>query len=174
MGISKVAIIDPVGAKAGMNYYDIGLLSGLHNHGVEAYLFSNTDDVPSEIKNYHFFDLFVESKWRKGIGQLTAHLRSFWVCKRENIDWVVFHVFSVQLIFFMFCLIARLFGLKLLAIGHDVDSLANDDNKLLKKWLYKYVANYIIIHNQYSLKKSNKLLVTKIITVLFSKEDIQN
>ena len=50
--MSKVAIIDPVGVKAGMNYYDIGLLSGLHNHGLEVYLFSNTDDVPSKIKNY--------------------------------------------------------------------------------------------------------------------------
>ena len=50
--MSKVAIVDPVGVKAGMNYYDIGLLSGLHNHGLEVYLFSNTDDVPSKIKNY--------------------------------------------------------------------------------------------------------------------------
>ena len=129
--MSKVAIVEPVGVKAGMNYYDIGLLSGLHNHGLEVYLFSNTDDVPSKIKNYPFFDSFVESKWRKGIGQLTAHLYSFWVCKREKIDWVIVHVFSVQLTFFIFCLIARLFGLKLLAIGHDVNSLANDDNSCL-------------------------------------------
>ena len=88
-------------------------------------------------------------------------MRSFWVCKRENIDWVVVHVFSAQLTFFMFCLIARLFGLKLLAIGHDVDSLAKDDNKLLKKWLYKYVANYIIIHNQYSLQKIKQIVGDK-------------
>ena len=161
MGMSKVAIIDPVGAKAGMNYYDIGLLLGLHNHDVKAYLFSNTDDVPSEIKNYNFFDLFVESKWRKGIGQLIAHLRSFWICKRENIDWVVVHVFSAQFTFFMFCLIARFFGLKLLVIGHDVDSLAKDDNKLLKKWLYKHVANHIVIHNQYSLHKIKQIVGDK-------------
>ena len=161
MAMSKVAIVDPVGAKAGMNYYDIGLLSGLHNHGLEVYLFSNTDDVPSKIKNYHFFDSFVESKWRKGIGQLIAHLYSFWVCKKEKIDWVVMHVFSAQLTFFIFCLIARLFGLKLLAIGHDVNSLANDDNKILKKWLYKHVANHIIIHNQYSLKKIKKIVGDK-------------
>jgi len=161
MRISKVAIVDPVGAKAGMNYYDLGLLSGLHNHGVDVYLFSNTDEVPSEIKNYHFFDSFLESKWRKGIGQLIAHLRSFWICKREKVDWVVVHVFSAQLIFFVFCLIARLFGLKLLTIAHDVDSLVKDDNKLLKKWLYKYVANYIIIHNQYSLQKIKEIVGDK-------------
>ena len=41
MGMSKVAIIDPVGAKAGMNYYDIGLLLGLHNHDVEAIFFQH-------------------------------------------------------------------------------------------------------------------------------------
>ena len=161
MGMSKVAVIDPVGAKAGMNYYDIGLLSGLHNHEIDVYLFSNTDDVPSEIKNYHFFDSFVESKWRKGIGQLIAHLRSFWVCKREKVDWVVVHVFSTQFTFFIFCLIARLFALKLLAISHDVDSLAKDDNKLLKKWLYKHLANHIIIHNQYSLQKIKQIIGDK-------------
>ena len=161
MGMSKIAIVDPVGAKAGMNYYDIGLLSGLHNHGLETYLFSNTDDVPSEIKNYHFFDSFVETKWRKGLGQLMAHLRSFWVCKRKKIDWVVVHVFSAQLPFFIFCLIARLFGLKLLAIGHDVDSLVKDDNKLLKKWLYKHLAKHIIIHNKYSLKKIKQIVGDK-------------
>lgn len=159
--MSKVAIIDPVGSKAGMNYYDVGLLSGLHNHEIETFLFSNTNDVPSEIKNYQFFDLFIESKWRKGFGQLIAHLRSFWVCKKEKIDWVIIHVFSVQLSFFLFCLIARLFGLKLLAIGHDVDSLAKDDNQLLKKWLYSYVVHHIIIHNQYSLLKIKKIISDK-------------
>ena len=161
MGISKVAIVDPVGAKAGMNYYDIGLLSALHKHGIGAYLFSNTNDVPSDIKNYHYFDSFIENKWIKGIGQLTAHLRSFWVCKREKIDWVMVHVFSVQFTFFLFCLMARLFGLKLLAIGHDVDSLAKDDSQLLKKWLYKNVVNHIIVHNQYSLSKIKQIVGNK-------------
>ena len=146
--MKKVAIIDPVGVKAGMNYYDVGLLSGLQEHDVDVYLFSNIDNVPKVIHNYHFFFFFVESKWRKGLGQLVAHLRSFWVCKKEKVDWVVVHVFSVQITFFVFCIIARLFGLKLLSIGHDVDSLAKDDSQLLKKWLYKYVSNHIIIHNQ--------------------------
>ena len=31
----KIAIIDPVGSKAGMNYYDIGLLSGLQNLNIQ-------------------------------------------------------------------------------------------------------------------------------------------
>lgn len=159
--MKKVAIIDPVGVKAGMNYYDVGLLSGLQEHDVDVYLFSNIDNVPKVIHNYHFFDFFVESKWRKGLGQLVAHLRSFWVCKKEKVDWVVVHVFSVQITFFVFCIIARLFGLKLLSIGHDVDSLAKDDSQLLKKWLYKYVSNHIIIHNQYSLKKIKQIVGEK-------------
>lgn len=158
---SKLAIIDPVGAKAGMNYYDIGLLSGLYRHKVDVYLFSNTENVPKEIKNYPLFDSFLENKWKKGFGQLVAHLRSFWICKKEKIDWVAVHVFSAQLPFFLFCVLARLFGLKLLAIGHDVDSLAKDDNELLKKWLYKYVSNHIIIHNQYSRKKIAQIVGDK-------------
>lgn len=154
----KVAIIDPVGAKAGMDYYDKGLLNGLSKQGVDTYLFSNFQDVPNYINNYKVFDLFVRNKLIQGLRQLIAHLKAFRISKKENVEWLVFHVFSVRLSSFLFCYLAKLFRFKILIIAHDVDSLATDDSQYLKKCLYNYVGTHIIVHNQYSFNKLKKIM----------------
>ena len=52
----KIAIIDPVGSKAGIDHYDISLLSGLKNAGDHCYLYSNfnyEDQLISYKKYFH-------------------------------------------------------------------------------------------------------------------------
>ena len=92
----KIAIIDPVGKKAGMNYYNIGLLEALSKQEINTFLFSNEDKAPKIIKNYNYFDDFIDNKIRKALGQICAYLKSFLVCKIKRIDFVVMHVFSVN------------------------------------------------------------------------------
>ncbi len=157
----KIAIIDPVGVKAGMDYYDIGLLQGLSDLDVETYLFSNVTNDLKSIKNYNVFESFINDNWEKGWKLLKGYWKSFSFCKREKIDWVIIHVFSAQLIYFLFFILARLFGLKIITISHDVNSLADDDNSRFKKLIYKYLSNHIIVHNQYSLLQLKKIIGQK-------------
>mgnify|MGYP001049753984 CR=1 FL=1 len=98
----KIAIIDPVGVKAGMDYYDIGLLQGLSDLDVETYLFSNVTNELKSIKNYNFFESFINNNWEKGWKLLKGYWKSFIFCKREKIDWVIIHVFQLSLYIFYF------------------------------------------------------------------------
>ena len=50
-----IAIIDPVGKKAGMDYYDQELLLGFNKIGYTTYLFSNVTNPLNTIKNFTYF-----------------------------------------------------------------------------------------------------------------------
>ena len=60
------------------------------------------------------------------------------------------HVFSTQFFFLLFFLIAKLLSLKVIAIAHDVSSLASDDSSVNKKWIYNYLCEYVVVHNKFS------------------------
>jgi len=154
----KIAIIDPVGSKAGMNYYDIGLLSGLQKLNIQTYLFSNFSNAGNGIICHNIFDSFIKNKLKKGIRQLLAHFKAYRICRKENIQWVIFHVFSVKLSTLIFCFLSRLFNFKTLLIAHDVDSLAGDDNKFFKKIIYKFLNDHVVVHNKYSSQKISKII----------------
>jgi D-inositol-3-phosphate glycosyltransferase len=156
--MKKVAVIDPVGVKGGMQYYNIGLLKGLVEHGVEGLYFSNDDQVPEQIRNFQVFDGFVKNPIVKGLRQISSHWKAFRICKKEKVDAVVFHVFSSALHFVAFVILAKLFRLKTVLVSHDVVSFAGDDNLFLKRLMYNHLSDHLIVHNQYSLDHLSKIM----------------
>lgn len=156
--MKKLAVIDPVGIKGGMQYYNIGLLKGLVEHGVEGLYFSNDDQVPEEIRNFQVFDGFVKNPIVKGLRQIGSHWKAFRICKKEKVDAVIFHVFSSAFHFVAFVMLAKLFRLKIVLVSHDVVSFAGDDNLFLKKLMYNRLANHLVVHNQYSLDHLSKIM----------------
>jgi D-inositol-3-phosphate glycosyltransferase len=156
----KVAIIDPVGEKAGMNYYNLGLLGGLAELGVETHLFSNSRSAKESVILHPYFGLFFRNKLWQAWREITAFIRAFIKCKVMRVDYVVLHVFSTQLITFLFFLIAKLMRLRVLAIAHDVSSLAEDDNARNKHWIYNKLSYKVIVHNQRSLEEMKQVVLS--------------
>lgn len=156
---SKVAIIDPVGEKAGMNYYNLGLLGGLSELGVETHLFSNSQLAKEQVVLHPYFGLFFQNKAWQAWRETTAFIRSFIKCKVLKMDYVVMHVFSTQFFTFLFFLIAKMMGLRIIAIAHDVSSLAADDNDRNKQWIYNKLSYKVVVHNEFSLQELKKVLL---------------
>ncbi len=154
----KIAVIDPVGEKAGMNYYNIGLLGGLSKLGVQTHLFSNSSSTPYRVSLYPYFGLFFKSKIFQAWNEFSGYLKSFVKCKYIGVDYVIMHVFSTQFFFLSFFLIAKLFRLKVIAIAHDVSSLASDDSSLNKKLIYNYLCEYVVVHNKFSATEIKEVL----------------
>jgi glycosyltransferase involved in cell wall biosynthesis len=154
--MEKIALIDPVGAKAGMDYYDLGLSYGLKDNSVEVFLFSNFQDSKSLIKTYPVFGKFYSNKFFQAINFFSAMFRACFICKSQNIKTVVLHLFSTQLMSFLSFLICKLFGLKIVVISHDVSSFASDDNSLFKNLIYKKWSSKIVVHNQFSFDALSK------------------
>lgn len=148
--MEKVALIDPVGAKAGMDYYDLRLSYGLLDNGVKVFLFSNFKDSKQLIESYSFFGKFYSNKIFQAINFIFAMFRACFICKNKNIKTVILHLFSTHLMSFLTFFICKLFGLKIVAISHDVSSFASDDNTFFKNLIYKKWSSKIVVHNQFS------------------------
>ena len=57
---NKIAIIDPVGIKSGMNHYDTFLCSSLTKLGVKTFIFSNFTLKSESIHTKIFFGIFLK------------------------------------------------------------------------------------------------------------------
>ena len=148
--MEKIALIDPVGAKAGMDYYDLGLAYGFRENDVEVLLFSNYKDSKSLIKTYAVFGKFYSNKFFQALNFVVGMIRSCLLCKKNNAKTVILHLFSTQLMSFLSFFICKLFGFRIIAISHDVSSFASDDNGLFKNLIYKKWSSKIVVHNQFS------------------------
>lgn len=158
MEINKLAIVDHVGIKSGMDCYNIGLLNGLDSKGIETYLFSNIDEVSnSEVKAYNFFEASKKSTITSLINFTYAHIKSFLWCKKLGINTIIIHLFSTYYKEFFQYHLAKLFGLEVITIVHDVDDFLNKDNHKIKDKIYR-LSKYLIVHNQFCYNEIAKYL----------------
>jgi glycosyltransferase involved in cell wall biosynthesis len=154
----KIGIIDPVGIKAGMNCYDIGLLSSLKKANVNTYCFSNFYN--EKYKHVAQFKYFLDVKKNALLTTsnfVISHLKALMKCNHEKVDWIILHVFSATAKDYFSFLSVKTFGLRIIAIVHDVKSLSKADNDFFRKKLYE-LADLLIVHN----KTSKKTIETKL------------
>lgn len=146
----KFAIVDPVGQKAGMNCYDLGLLHALHRKNVSVFSISNFKD-----RNYPYIKQKDDFLFEKKGALLTinnfvyAHLSAGFFLKRKKISWVLLHVFSTSAKDYFSLKVMKFFGRKIIAIIHDVESLSNEDKDVYKERIYN-MADILVVHNQTS------------------------
>jgi len=157
----KIAIIDPVGIKAGMNCYDLGLLNALRQDGIDAFSFSNfNDDRYPRVKQYPFFLNEKKGVLENTTNFISAHFKALAICKKENVEWVILHVFSTTPKDLFSFYGAKLFGRKIIAIIHDVSSLSNEDNAFIRNKMYS-LAHILVVHNTTSYKEISGVINTK-------------
>ena len=165
----KVAIIDPVGIKAGMNCYDIGLLNALSTKGIQPFTFSNFTD--KNFMNIVQFNYFFQHKRNVPVtilNYINSHFKALVKCKKEGIQWIILHVFSATSKDYFSFLLAKLFKIKIIAIIHDVNSLSGEDKSFFRKQIYA-LANVLVVHNETSKESIqrdlNKKDKTKLIII---------
>lgn len=134
-----------------MDYYTESLLRGVIANSGEAYLYSNFTANDSAISSLNLFDGHVSSNaFIRLFRLIKALFISAYSAKRHSVDLTIIHLFSADSVSLLLLLIPKLFFLNIAVIVHDVTSFANNDNKWVQLLIYKYLANYIIVHNQYS------------------------
>ncbi len=169
----SIAIIDPVGVKAGMNYYNISLLSNMSNQGVKTYVFSNFTHVENNenIKYYLYFKSHTNSNSiAKFHHFIKAFIKSAKQCRKSNINLVIIHIFSANFINVLMLKILRFYNLKILIIVHDITSLNNDDSQKRRNIICNKLSDLIVVQNKHSydsliekskIKYPNKIHVIK-------------
>lgn len=154
----KIAIIDPVGNKAGSHYYDISLLESLSKLGAKPYLFTNYTEAEDKVKIYFLFNTAISIKIIKLFNFLFGYLKAFKICKKEGIKKVIINVWSTSLKDLLPFLIAKIYNIKIISIAHDISDFANEDIGFVKNLIFNKLSEDIVVHNKFSFTEiSDKL-----------------
>ena len=85
----KVAIIDPVGIKSGMNHYDTFLCNSLTKQEITPFIYSNFEVHSDSVIAKRFFGTFFKNKFSQTLNFLMGMLKSCMDCRRNNISKVI-------------------------------------------------------------------------------------
>ena len=166
--VKKIAIVDPIGKKAGMDYYNLSLLENISKNckNIETFLYSNFEKGETRVKIYKFFDfLDKHNSLQKILSLYSGYIHSFISCKKNNIEFVILHIFSCDLFTLSILLLAKLFNLKVISIIHDIKSFGRKDARFAKRLIYNNLSKFVVVHNEFSKKellKDIKLRKTRI------------
>ena len=95
-GRLAVAIVDNVGSRAGMDYYDLGLLEALSRKGARTFLFSNFTSEASPVSVHVCFDTKTVSSFVRLLSFVKGHIQAYRRCRKEKIGWVILHLFATS------------------------------------------------------------------------------
>ena len=151
-GKINIAIVDPVGMMAGMDYYDRKLAASLFGKNSNCSIYSNFSENKNEIRAFpfkvqrgFFFKVFIPFRFNQVVKKLVD----------EKTDIVIYHLFHANKIdhWFLKRLVEK--GIKLHLILHDVDShlKKGDEVSMLEQCLD--IASKIYVHSNYSIRELN-------------------
>lgn len=153
----KVAIIDPVGIKAGMDHYDLLLLEGLQKAGAEVRLYSNIR-AEQKIETQLFFNNTGVSKVRAILSNFTGFYKSLRHAKKQGVKWLLLHVFRAGMFDLFTFTLARLMGFRICAIVHDIESLDTYTLPIVRRMVIQRLPHLRTVHNEFSKKELLKSL----------------
>lgn len=161
-----VAIIEPVGAHGGMDYYDVGLCDGLVAANVVPILYTSQ---PITLKTKYSFEikLFYRrvyediASWLRGLLFLVGSSRVLIHAKSNGARICHFHFFHIGVLEFFNLIAAKVFRFRCIVTIHDVEPFVGRLSiPFLTKLTYRIV-DHIVVHNKLSKDEIQKILDVK-------------
>lgn len=149
----SIAIIDHVGAKAGMDYYSGLLAQGLVNNGARCMVISNFVPQDARVEYRRYFAHHLGSTLRKGSNFFTAFFRAAWRCRAAHYPEAIVHLFSYELKDVYALRMLKAAGIRVTVIVHDVESFAGDTSQRRSRYMLQHLAQRIVVHNRFSLEQ---------------------
>lgn len=160
----NIAVIEPVCAHGGMDYYDYSLCKGLIKAGQRVKLYTSDagTSIPQGIEVIETFRGVYKNdkKLLQAIKWLLALYKSISDARRFGANIVHFHFFGNNPLYHLNVRFARLWGFKVVATIHDVESFASDNNKDAMHGLLSLLDG-IVVHNETSKKEVFEILGKK-------------
>ncbi len=157
----KIAIIDKVGSKAGIDHYDISLLRGLIAAGDECYLYSNFYCDEPNVKYKKYFNNVGVGKLKSIVSTFIGFFASMIHARVSGVKWLIFHIFSPNSFDLITLLAARILGFNIVTIVHDIESLEFTTSPLIKKWVVDKLPNQRVVHNNFCKQEIAKIISEK-------------
>lgn len=154
----RIAIIDPVGAKMGMNHYNDGLMGALAVNGFEPYIFSNYISESKGVTSKVFFNNIRKSWLLSAVINFTGVIKSVLFCKRKKINRIIFHIFKGGLFDFFALSLMKTCNLKITLIVHDIETIDTNTNRFFKRFVIRRFHQSIVVHNRFSADELKKFI----------------
>lgn len=156
MKMKKVAIIDPIGVKAGMDSYDCNLLASLARMDIDGLLYSNFlwNEFPE--KSFPFFSESIGHSL-SGIFLLPLkYLKIIRHAKLKSCGSIIIHVFHFNRMDEWVLEKIKIHGMKTIVIVHDVESFISVTNSIRLKRVCEKLADVLVVHNNYVSEELSK------------------
>lgn len=154
----SVAMIEPVGGHAGMDYYDFGLCRGLLTAGCNVSLYTCDETADPAIAGLHFYPSFRriygrDNRWIRAFRYLKASVVTLATALVRGEKICHLHLFHGDMNELALVVLAKLCARKVIITVHDVESFSpvNTGRVLIGK-VYG-LADRLIVHNQVSKRE---------------------
>ena len=152
----RVAIIEPVGAHGGMNYYDLSLLKGALDHCENMFLYTSEETEVEETLRPFTFGYFKgiwgkKNKFVRAFNYVASNINVCFHAKRNKVDVFHFHFFHYSVLELFSILLARLFKFDVVLTVHDVESFSRKSIFDFSSVIFK-LSKQLIVHNNVSKK----------------------
>jgi len=148
-----IGIIDPVGMKAGMDYYSGLLAKAFAKQNITCAIFSNFTVESNNVRNYPFFIGHSDSKIKKGHNFFIGFVQVIFACIRIQCKEVIVHMFDYGTKELISLSLLKLFRIRTIAIIHDVESFATPGTHRLRKFILSKLTDVLVVHNSFSAEK---------------------
>lgn len=159
--LNSIAIIDPVGAKAGMDWYGIQLLRAFNRTGWQTRFLSNSNMTDDQVSVLNVFN----NQEDRGLKSLLKILKGLFsarkILQQEKNQVVILHIFRSDWLELLFSFVFYKAGFTVCLIIHDIESLDTWKNAMSRKWILKRFHHYKIVHNSFSEQELKKIITGK-------------
>ena len=143
---TSVAIIDPVGSKAGLDHYDLSLLNQLKEMGCDTLLFSNFQSDYGKA----YFDHREKHSVLSVVSLFRKYRRVIKECRKRRVKNIIFHVFHFNRMD-EWCWEKLLIPVLMWYSSFTMESFIYSSNKSRIKKICRY-AGHLVVHNEFTKK----------------------
>jgi glycosyltransferase involved in cell wall biosynthesis len=151
----KLAIIDPVGSKAGMDRYDLRLAEALRLIGLPVLVFTDVADPASGPSAAFRFQLHRNTI--SFFSLLFLFIKVLRQCQREKVTHVLVHVFAFSAVDEWLLRRIRANGFRALTLVHDVNSFVKATSSARQNRILLQLSDHVLVHNQRTADELNRL-----------------
>ncbi len=158
MKTKKIALIDSVGSRAGMDHYNQSLLSALLENQVEPYLYSDSEWTEHPENSFRFFPApRISPLFRLALLPF-RYIKAIHHAKKRECSSIIFHIFHFSILDEWVLRKIKKADMQLILIVHDVQSFIRTTNIVRLQRICEELADVLIVHNQFTRDELTKLI----------------
>jgi glycosyltransferase involved in cell wall biosynthesis len=158
---ASFAILDPVGQKAGMELYDLGLARALSAQGASVHIFSNFEEQDPNLKIVRIFS-DRPYRWWNLFRLVLAFRTALKKCRAAGVSTLIVHLFHFHRLDVWLLRKAKRMGFRTAGIVHDVEGFVRPTHAQHLLAVVQSGLDRIVVHNACTRDELSRLVGSRV------------